>query len=473
MLISDKWLSHGSAGTFDLIDPSTGLRVTEVPMGGPNEAGKAVAAASAAAPAWRRFPPHKRRDLLLRLADLISANRDLFGTVAAVEQGLPGGSIYARHCAEWVRYYAGWSEKIHGTVNPSYPVDALAYVVKEPYGVVAVITPFNESLSALGMKVAPALAAGNCVVVKPPEQTPLQTTLFARLALEAGIPPGVLNVITGGPAAGEALVRHADVRKVSFTGGIRTARAILKAAAETVTPVVTELGGKSANIVFADGDWQAGARLSAMNACVNIAGQGCMFPTRLLVEESVHDAVVEEVRRLLAPVTIGDPADDATEMGPVIDRTAMDRIMGVIERAATHSKLIVGGKRRGGDLADGFFIEPTVFDDVDPDSELAREEVFGPVLAITSFRDDAEAVAIANGSEAGLAAYLYTDNLRRAHSIARELEAGTVGINGMTTVPPTFPFGGYKQSGVGREGGQDGLLEFLQTKTVYVPLGEA
>lgn len=316
MLIGDTWVSEGSHGSFELIDPSTGTTVTEVPMGGPDEAGQAVAAAAASAASWRDLRPNKRRDMLLRLAESVAAQRDRFATIAAVEQGTPDGQNYARHCAEWIKYYAGWSEKIHGSVKPSYPMDALTYVLREPYGVAAVITPFNESLVAIGMKVAPALAAGNCIVIKPPEQTPLQTTLFAELCLDAGIPPGVVNVITGGPEAGDALVRHRDVRKVTFTGGIPTARAILKSAAETVTPVVSELGGKSANILFADGDWQAGARLSAMTACVSIAGQGCIFPTRLLVEKSIHGLVIEEVKRALTEVRIGDPARKETQMGP-------------------------------------------------------------------------------------------------------------------------------------------------------------
>ncbi|TRW47682.1 aldehyde dehydrogenase [Georgenia yuyongxinii] len=470
MLLGEEWDSAGEAGQFDLIDPATGQVAAKVPMAGRDQVDRAVAAAAAARRMWRSVRPNKRRDMLLRLADLVIAHRDAFATVLAVEQGLPDAAVLARHCAEWIKYYAGWSEKVHGRVNPSYPVDALTYSLREPYGVVAVITPFNESLAALGMKVAPALAAGNCVVIKPPEQTPLQTVLFARLCLEAGIPPGVVNVVTGGPDAGEALVRHPDVRKVTFTGGLRSAQAILRSAADSITPVVSELGGKSANIVFGDGDWKAGAALSAMNACVNMAGQGCIFPTRLLVEESVHDAVVEEVARLLSDVRLGDPAAEGTQMGPVISEAAANRIMGVIDRARGESTLVAGGARADGELANGWFIEPTVFDSVHPESELATTEVFGPVLAITAFRSTEEALELANGPDVGLAAYVFTDDLRRAHRMARALEAGSVGINGMSTVPPTFPFGGYKGSGYGREGGEEGLLEFLQTKTVHVPL---
>jgi aldehyde dehydrogenase (NAD+) len=470
MLFGDHWQGTGAESPFTMVDPSTGKAVVEVPMAGPAEVDQAVEAAAGAAAGWRAVPPHRRRDMLWRLGELVLRDRERFGQIAAVEQGLPGGSQYARFCAEWVKYYAGWAEKIHGSISPSYPVDALAYVLKEPFGVVAVITPFNESLAALGMKAAPALASGNCIVIKPPEQTPVQTVLFAELCLEAGIPAGVVNVVTGGPAAGEALVSHPKVGKVTFTGGLPTARAILRSAAANLTPVVSELGGKSANIVFADGDWKAGAALSALNACVNLAGQGCMFPTRLLVEGSIHDQVVKEVVDLVTRARIGDPAERGIQMGPVISAESAERIHGIIGRARGESRLVTGGDRLGGDLADGYFIEPTVFDDVDPGSELAQNEVFGPVLAISTFESEHGAVDVANGTSAGLAAYVFTDDLRRAHRMARELQAGSIGINGMSTVPPTLPFGGYKGSGSGREGGIEGLLEFLQTKSVFVPL---
>jgi aldehyde dehydrogenase (NAD+) len=470
MFIGGEW-ERGSTETIPLVDPSTGAEVASVPMAGPDQVDRAVAAAHAAAAPWRKWRPSKRRDTLLKLADLLVGHSDLLATVGGVEQGLTRTVPYARFCAEWFRYYAGWADKMTGRTNPSYPIDALSYSLLEPYGVVAVITPFNVSLGALGMKVAPALAAGNCVVIKPPEQTPLQTVLFAQLCEAADIPPGVVNVVTGGPSAGAALVGHPLVRKVTFTGSVGTAKAILRTAAENITPVITELGGKSANIAFADGDWKAAATLSAVNSCINNSGQGCMFPTRLLVESSIHDQVVAHVLDQLTAVSVGDPLDRATQLGPLISSDAADRVMSVVREAATSARLVLGGERLGGDLADGFFIGPTVFDSVDPASQLAQQEVFGPVLAISVFSDEREAVDIANRTPTGLAAYVYTDDLRRAHRLARELEAGTVGINGMTTVPASFPFGGYKQSGYGREGGEEGLLEFVQTKNVYVPLG--
>jgi len=469
MFIGGQW-DAGGARTHPLIDPSTGDLVVEVPMAGPEQVDAAVRCAHDAAGAWRHFRASKRRDVLLKLADLLAESSERLAVIGGVEQGLTRAVPYARFCAEWFRYYAGWADKISGRVNPSYPVDALSYSLREPYGVVAVITPFNVSLGALGMKVAPALAAGNCVVIKPPEQTPLQTVVFAQLCEAAGIPPGVVNVVMGGAEVGDQLVSHPLVGKVTFTGSVGTARAIVRSAAANMTPVVTELGGKSANIAFADGDWRAAAELSATNACVNNTGQGCMFPTRLLVQASVHDEAVAHLTGRLGNIVVGDPLDRATEVGPLISEAAADRVIKVVTEAASTSRLVMGGERLGGDLANGFFIGPTVFDSVDPKSPIAQDEVFGPVLVVVPFQDEADAVRIANDTSTGLAAYVYTEDLRRAHRMARELEAGTVGINGMTTVPAAFPFGGYKQSGYGREGGEEGLNEFLQTKNVYVPL---
>jgi aldehyde dehydrogenase (NAD+) len=472
LLIGDQWLTAASGEPLLVEDPSNGQKLVETPTAGRLEVDWAMEAAVAAGRGWAGLREAKRRTLLLRLADLIQENAQRFALVGALEQGLTTSVSYARFAAEWFRYYAGWTDKLTGEVNTGYSTYALSYTVHEPYGVVVVITPFNVSLGAIGMKVAPALAAGNAVVLKPPETTPLQSLLFGQLCLEAGIPPGVVNVLPGGAAVGEGLVSHRDAGKISFTGSLPTARAILRSAAEHVTPVITELGGKSANLAFADGDWRAAVRLSTMNACVNLSGQGCMFPTRLLVESSVEEQAVQYAVELLADVRAGDPVDPATQLGPLISEAALARTLSYVGRAGDQARLRNGGERLGGELADGYFMAPTVYDRVDPASPVGQEEIFGPVLAVMSFGDEDEAVEIANAVDTGLAAYVYTDNLRRAHRLARRLDVGTVGVNAMTTVPPTYPFGGNKRSGSGREGGYAGLQEFLHAKTVHVPLEE-
>jgi acyl-CoA reductase-like NAD-dependent aldehyde dehydrogenase len=321
------------------------------------------------------------------------------------------------------------------------------------------------------MKVAPALAAGNCVVLKPSELAPFTPQVFGEICLDAGLPPGVVNVVTGGPEAGEALVSHPDVGKISFTGGGATARRVMESAARMLTPVVLELGGKSANIVFPDADLDAAATMACQTGVLNLAGQVCSLPTRLLVHDSVFDDVLARVAERAKATKVGMPFEAGTQMGPVITEASCTRILGVIERAVSDgARLLTGGARLGGDLADGFFIAPTVFGDVDPASGLAQAEVFGPVLSAIRFRDEDEAVAIANGTPYGLAGYVWTADLKRAHRVASGLEAGWIGVNGFPPMPPNVPFGGFKQSGFGREGGLAGVLEFVRTKNVYVDL---
>jgi aldehyde dehydrogenase (NAD+) len=322
------------------------------------------------------------------------------------------------------------------------------------------------------MKVAPALAAGNTVVLKPSELGPMAALRFGELCQEAGLPPGVLNVVPGGQAAGQALVGHRDVGKVSFTGGIRTAQRILAAAAENVTPVLLELGGKSAAVIFADADLDSAVEMGVMAGVANMSGQACVLPTRMLVEDSVYSQVEERAAALAASITVGDPFDPASQMGPVINEPALERILGVVEQAASDNegRLLAGGTRLGGPLAAGYYVAPTVFGSVDNSSPLAQDEIFGPVLSLIRFSSDDEAVALANGTRYGLGAFVFTNDLSRAHRVADGLEAGWIGVNGFPPMPPNAPFGGVKQSGSGREGGAAGLEEFLRPKNVYVRL---
>ena len=323
-------------------------------------------------------------------------------------------------------------------------------------------------MMGMGQKCGPALAAGNAVVAKPPEIAPFGMLRFAELALEAGVPPGVLNVVTGGPEAGAALVGHPGVNKISFTGGTATARTLMQIAARNLTPLTFELGGKSANIIFPDADLHAAVAMAAYAGPTLLSGQGCALPTRLYVHDEVYDGVISELIATVDASKVGDPLDPQTMVGPVVTEAAMERILGVIERAkADGATLLCGGHRLGGPLAQGWFIAPTVFGDVDHDSDLARNEVFGPVLAVLRFRDEEEVLAKANDSDLGLSAYLDTRDARRIAHFIDKLEVGTVAVNGMSGGSPTMPFGGVKHSGFGREGGRAGIEEMVCRKAVF------
>jgi acyl-CoA reductase-like NAD-dependent aldehyde dehydrogenase len=414
---------------------------------------------------------HRRIGALNRLADLLSSRRDEAAAVNALDNGTPVSSINpGAFTASWVRYYAGWIDKLEGTVVPSHGVSGLDYVVPEPYGVVGAIVPWNGPMMGMGQKVAPALAAGNTVVAKPPEIAPFGALLFAELALEAGLPPGVLNVVPGGAVAGDALARHRGVDKVSFTGGTATGRLVMAAAAETLKPLALELGGKSANVVFPDADLELAVSSAAFLGAALLSGQGCALPTRLYVHDEIYDEVVGRLVAQVESVRVGDPLDPQVLMGPVVTEAACLRILGVIDRAVNDGAgtLLTGGSRLGGDLAGGYFVAPTVFGDVDHSSPLAREEVFGPVLAVLRFHDEDEVVRQVNDSPYGLAAYLHTRDVSRALRLASRFEVGSVTVNAYPPGSPTAPFGGYKQSGFGREGGRSGIDEFLRTKNVFI-----
>ena len=474
MVIGEERRPIGGGGAYAHHDPATGRLQAEVPLGGPSDVDDAVAAARAALPTWRARPPQERASVLLRLAELLEANGAEAAAINARDNGCPVSVLDAgSYTANWARHYAGWVDKIEGRVIPMPMPAHLDYTRPEPYGVIAALVPWNGPMMGMGHKAVPALAAGNTVVAKPPELAPFGAIRFAELALEAGLPPGAVNVVPGGAATGEALVRHPGVDKVSFTGGVVAARKVMAAAAEHLTPLCFELGGKSANIVFPDADLDQACTVAGLLGAVMLSGQGCALPTRLYAHAEVFDEVVERVEALAEGVTVGDPLDPATLMGPVVNEAACDRVMGVIERARTSSggRLVTGGHRLGGDLAGGYYIAPTVFADVDDGSDLARNEVFGPVLSVMRFTDEAEVVARANASHFGLGGYVFTRDLGRAHRLAEQLEVGAVTINAFPYLSPNAPFGGVKQSGFGREGGEDGLREFLRPKNVLVGLG--
>lgn len=471
LLIGDQRISDSSGGAADHVYGATGKRTADVTLAGAREIDMAVQAARQALPAWRATTPDQRRELLFRAAQILRDNADELVAISQVDNSMPvfaaaGGPQVA---ADQFAYYAGWADKLTGDVIPTWPTPSLDYATHEPYGVVGIIIPWNGPVYALGMTVAPALAAGNCVLLKPPELSPFSALRIGELFLEAGFPPGVLNVVTAGPEGGQAMVAHPGIDKVHFTGSGATAKRILDTAKNVLKPVGLELGGKSANLIFADADLGN----AAMQAVLGMqgSGQGCINGTRVLVERPVYEEVLTLVQGILGTLEVGDPLVPSTFFGPVINQTAAERIMRTIETAkAGDTRLIAGGERLGGDLSDGYFIAPTVFADVDNSSPLAQDEIFGPVVAVIPFDTEDEAVRIANDSPFGLAGYIQTTNLKRAHSVAQQLQVGNIWINGFLGIPPSAPFGGAKQSGWGRLGGLDGIREFTQPKNVFVSL---
>ncbi|MBB5917654.1 acyl-CoA reductase-like NAD-dependent aldehyde dehydrogenase [Nocardia transvalensis] len=373
---------------------------------------------------------------------------------------------------EFIRYYAGYIDKAHGASTPVSGKFDVNLIEREPYGVVGVIAPWNGPLVVIGLAVAAALAAGNAVVLKPSQFAPFTPLRFGQLFLAAGLPAGLVNVLPSGPAGGDALVQHPGVGKIHFTGGGHTARTVLATAARSLTPVATELGGKSANIVFADADLGPAARLAAFQGPLGQAGQSCACGSRILVQDSIFDAFMAEFLAVIASAVIGDPFDPQVLVGPVISQAAVDRILHTIDRAVADGagELVTGGHRIGGDLADGYYLEPTVFADVDNRSPLAQIETFGPVVSVLRFIDEEHAIALANDTDYGLNAYIQTRDLVRAHSIARRLTAGSIWINRNSDLSPQSPYGGYKHSGTGRAGGLEGLHEFQQVKNIRIAM---
>jgi len=478
LIISGRDFESGSGGDAPHINPTTGREQARIPLAGAAEVDQAVAAARAALPVWRALPPSRRRDLLQAMAERIQSEGESLSTIAALEHGATRAGVLHGQIPfvyNWFAYYAGWADKLDGRYSSGAGSGPFDVVIPEPHGVVAAILPWNGPLGSLGMKVAPALAAGNTVVVKPPESAPFLAIRFGEIARELGFPDGVVNVVVGGPEAGEALVRHRGVDKISFTGSPLTARRISASAADALTPLVLELGGKSASLVFPDADVEAAAAYASVFPFTN-AGQICVMPSRLLVHADVYEPVLEQVSALTRAHTVGDPLDQGTFMGPMFTRAARDRVLQTVARAADRKGVSVtaGGKPLGGPHADGWFVEPTIVADPDPQSELSQAELFGPVITVHRFTDEAEAVRIANGTEYGLAAYVQTRDIDRALRVARSLRAGGVYVNGSyPTFNPNLAFGGVGQSGHGREGGPWGIEEFVRPKAISIACAEA
>lgn len=479
MLIGGEWIEASSGSTLDLFNPATGDVLAKMPSGGPIDVDRAVKAARAAFVGdWSKTTASDRGKMLWRLGDLIDQNMQEIAELDALDNGMPVGvaSAFAMLAAETCRYMAGWATKIEGnTLDPSVPytpgAEYHAYTLREPLGVVGAIIPWNYPALAACWKLAPAIATGNTVVLKPAEQACLSVLRVGELALEAGFPPGVVNIVTGlGETAGAAIAAHQDIDKITFTGSNETGKLIVRAAADTnLKKVSLELGGKSPNVVFKDAQVE-GAIPGLANAIFFNQGQNCAAGSRLYVERPVFDSVIEGLSQAAKQIKVGPGLDPSTELGPLVSKEQLDRVLGYLDSGyQAGAKASAGGTRlEGNGYENGYFLQPTVLVDTRQDMKVIQEEIFGPVVAAIPFDTPEEVVPLANDTIYGLAAGVWTSDVSKAHRIARQLKAGTVWINTYNIFDATMPFGGYKQSGWGKELGQDAIHEFTQLKTVCV-----
>ncbi|HWE40576.1 MAG TPA: aldehyde dehydrogenase family protein [Isosphaeraceae bacterium] len=472
MLIDGQWRDGVEGKTFATINPATEDVIAEVAEGTAADIDLAVKAARKAFDSgpWRKVDARDRGRMLGKLADLIESRIDELAELETLDNGKPireSRNADLPLVIDCLRYYAGWADKIHGQTVPIRG-NYFCYTKREPVGVVGQIIPWNFPMLMVAWKWGPALAAGCTVVMKPAEQTPLSCLRLGELALEAGIPPGVINIVPGfGETAGDALVKHPGVDKVAFTGSTEVGQVIMRNAANTLKRVTLELGGKSPNIVFADANLDAAVDGSLVGLYLN-QGQCCCAGSRLFVQESVHDEFVSRIAGKVKARRLGDPFDPQTEQGPQVDKAQFDKIMSYIDKGKKQgAACVTGGKRHG---AKGFFIEPTIFDGVKDDMDIARDEIFGPVLSVIKFKNIDEVIERANATNYGLAAAVWTRDIGKAHAIADRVRAGTVWVNCYDVFDAAAPFGGFKQSGIGRELGERALDNYTEHKTVTVAL---
>ncbi|MGO9212128.1 MAG: aldehyde dehydrogenase family protein [Terriglobales bacterium] len=475
LLINGEWVEAGK--TFDTINPATGEVLTQVAEASAADVDRAVAAARAAFEktgkgAWRSISASERGRLLWKVADLVEKNLEELAELETLDNGKPifeSRYVDMPMVIDVLRYYAGWATKIHGeTVNTLD--NAFTYTLREPVGVVGAIVAWNFPLLLASWKLGPALACGNTVVLKPAEQTPLTALRLGELAAETGFPAGVLNIVTGGPETGKALVAHPGVDKVAFTGSTVVGKEIMRSAADTLKRVTLELGGKSPNIVFADSDIDSAVK-GAINGIFYGKGEVCNAGSRLFLETKVQDEFLGKLVERTKKLVPGDPLDPKTRLGAIVSQQQMQQVLGYIDKGKSEgAQLIAGGKRASVGNGNGFFIEPTIFGGVKNDMTIAREEIFGPVLATLTFDDVDQVAELANQNPYGLAAAIWTKDIKRAHALSRRLKAGTVWINTYGLMDAALPFGGYKQSGFGRDLGTQALEAYTELKSVWLTL---
>ncbi|MGH7932437.1 MAG: aldehyde dehydrogenase family protein [Candidatus Binataceae bacterium] len=461
-----------SGKTFETINPANEEVLALIAEGDKADVDEAVKAARKAFEEgrWPRVSPHQRTRYLLKLADLIERHGDELSELITLDNGKPISESISEvaRTAETFRYYAGWATKFYGETNPSDP-SLFNYTVREPIGVCGQIIPWNGPLSTVSWKVAPALAFGNTIILKPAEQTPLPALRLGELILEAGLPEGVVNIVTGfGPTAGAAIAAHPDIDKVAFTGSTEVGKLILQASAGNLKRVSLELGGKSPNVIFPDADVERAAAVSAAGIFRN-QGEVCCAASRMLVQEGIYDEFAERISQRAAEIKLGQPLDPATTMGPLVSKEQHERVLGYLGVAGREGAYAKAGGVRG-PQEKGYFVQPTIYTGVKNTMTIAREEIFGPVAVLIPFKDEHDAVLQGNDTTYGLAAAVWTRDIARAHRVARTLRAGSVWINCYGRIDPISPFGGYRQSGFGRELGKHSIDLYTQIKSVYVKL---
>ena len=474
MLIDGKWVDSASGKQFESRNPATGELLATVAEGDAEDISRAVAAARKAFEGpWSKFKPYERQHLLLKLADLVERNFDELSSLDTLDMGAPIARTRSmrQRVLGMLRYYAGQATAIHGeTIPNSLPGEIFSYTLKEPVGVVGAIIPWNGPLGASVWKIGPALAAGCTVILKPAEEAPLTALRLGELALEAGVPPGVVNIVPGyGETAGAALAAHPGVDKVAFTGSHVTGQSIVRASAGNLKRVSLELGGKSPDIVFADADVEAAVPGAAMAVFAN-SGQICSAGTRMFVEQQVYDEFTDRVAAFGKKLRVGNGLDPETQIGPLVSEQQLERVTGYLSLGKQEgARAVVGGERlTEGPLAKGYFVPPTVFTDVRDNMRIAQEEIFGPVISAIPFKDMDELVQRANATMFGLGSGVWTRDVSKAHRLAAAIRAGSVWVNCYQAMDPAVPFGGYKMSGYGRESGLQQMEEYLNVKAVWI-----
>ena len=474
LLINGQW--RDATKTFDTVNPATGEVLTQIAEASAQDVDEAVAAARQAfedrTGPWRKMSASERGRLIWKLADLLEKNIEEFAELETLDNGKPifeSRNVDMPMVIDVLRYFAGLATKIHGETINTFET-AFTYTLREPVGVVGLIIPWNFPLLLASWKLGPALACGCTVVMKPAEQTPLTTLRLGELAIEAGMPAGVINIVTGGPEIGKAMVRHPGIDKVAFTGSTAVGKEIMKGAAESLKRVTLELGGKSPNIVFADSDLDGAVR-GAINGIFYGKGEVCNAGSRLFLESKVQDEFTEKLVARAKKLQPGDPLDPKTRLGAIVSQEQMQTVLGYIEAGKKDgARLITGGNRASVDGGKGFFLEPTIFGGVSNDMKIAQEEIFGPVLSVLAFDDLDEVIAQANRTPYGLAAAVWTRDIKRAHTVSRQLRAGTVWINTYGLMDASLPFGGFKSSGFGRELSAHAVEHYTELKTVWLSL---